>query len=205
MRTALALLILLLATTLNCSAKDLSDWAEVQKLKTGTEVLVVDTSGNRVDGYVTSVSQNELRVNAMAGNQPGLLSPAVFARAVVGEVYKVGKKYDRRLGAKNLILASGVGLLGGIAIGAAVDQAHPSIEDPGQGKLVGGILGFFAGPAVLAGSRAILSALHRTKLIYKAQMSQRQRIEPDNFSDLCQHQPTLAVRTESGFAERAET
>ena len=168
MRTALAVLILLLATTLNSSAKDLSNWAEVQKLKAGTEILVVDTFGNRVDGYVTSVSQNELRVNALAGNQPGLLSPAVFARAVVGEVYKVGKKYDRRLGAKNLILASGVGLLGGIAIGAAVDQAHPSSEDPGQGKLVGGVLGFFAGPAVLAGGRAILSALHRTKLIYKS-------------------------------------
>jgi len=173
MRTALAVLTLLLATTLNSSAKDLGNWAEVQKLKTGTEVLVVDTFGNRVDGYVTSVSQDELRVNALAGNQPGLLTPAVFARAVVGEVYKVGKKFDRRLGAKNLILASGIGLLGGIAIGAAVDRAHPSSEDPGQAKLVGGVLGFFAGPAVLAGGRAILSALHRTKLIYKTQTPQR--------------------------------
>jgi hypothetical protein len=78
------------------------------------------------------------------------------------------------LSGRNLFLSSTIGALGGIAIGAAVDQAHPSAEDPGQAKLVGGVLGFFMGPAVLAVGRAVISALDRTKLIYRVPTAQTQ-------------------------------
>ena len=168
MRFALAVLTLLLVANLKAVAKDLTDWKRVQELRVGTEVRVVDSFGNVVDGYVTSVSPDELKLKALVTNQPGLSVPAVFPRADLSEVYKLGRKYERRLGGKNLILASAVGVVGGIAIGAAVDHSYPNTEDPGQGKLVGGVLGFFTGPAVLAIARAVISSLHRTKLIYRA-------------------------------------
>jgi len=168
MRFALAVLTLLIVVNVKAAAKDVTDWREVQKLRAGTEVRVVDKSGNVVDGYLTSVSPDELKLNALVTNLPGLSTPAVFPRRDVREIYKLGKKYERHLSGRNLILASTIGMAGGIAIGAAVDHGYPNAEDPGQGKLVGGVLGFFTGPAVLAIARAVASGLHRTKLIYRA-------------------------------------
>lgn len=126
MRFALAVLTLLLVADLRAVAKNLADWTDVQKLKPGTEVRVVDKFGNTVEGYVTSVSRDELKANVWMTNQPGLTSPQVFARNDVREIYKLGKKFERRLSGRNLFLSSTIGALGGIAIGAAVDQAHPS-------------------------------------------------------------------------------
>ena len=159
---------LVIATSVAAAAKNISDWTKVQGLKAGTEVQVVDRFGNPAVGYVTSVSQDALNVDVSATGVGGLLSPRSFSRADVHEVYKLGKKFHRRLSGRNLMIASAVGLLAGIGIGAAVDQAHPSAEDPGQGKLIGGVLGFFSGPAALAIGRAVISSLHRTKLIYRA-------------------------------------
>lgn len=183
MRFALAVLTLLLVADLRAVAKNLADWTDVQKLKPGTEVRVVDKFGNTVEGYVTSVSRDELKANVWMTNQPGLTSPQVFARNDVREIYKLGKKFERRLSGRNLFLSSTIGALGGIAIGAAVDQAHPSSEDPGQGKLIGGVLGFFVGPAALAIGRAAISALDRTKLIYRAPAAQTQ-VSPEPRSAL---------------------
>jgi hypothetical protein len=168
MRIAITVFGVMFAASLNCAAKDLTDWTAVQKLKPGTEVLVVDSFDDRVDGYVTSVSADELKLDVSVAGQPGLLAPEVLARTNVREVYKVGRKFERRLGARNLVLSSAIGFLGGIAIGAVVDQAHPSAEDPGQGKLVGGVLGVFAGPAALAAGRAVMSSFHKTRIIYRA-------------------------------------
>lgn len=168
MRFTLAVLTLFLVLGPKAVAKDVTNWNEVQKLKAGTEVRVVDNFGNRVDGYVTAVSGDELRLNTLVTNQPGLSTPTVFAKVDVREIYKLGKKYQRCLGGKNLILSSAIGMAGGIAIGAALDHAYPNGEDPGQGKLIGGVLGFFTGPAVLAIGRGVISGLHRTKLIYRA-------------------------------------
>jgi hypothetical protein len=173
MRISPLVLTLIIITCSHIEAKDFTKWSNVQKLNAGTEVLVVDASANRLSGYVVSVTPDHLKLDAMATNQPGLLSPIVFDRRRVREVYKVGKKYEPRLSGKNFILASAAGLVSGIAIGAAVDAAHPSAEDPGQGKLIGGIVGFFMGPAALAVGRGVLSAMHKTKLIYRASSTQR--------------------------------
>ena len=190
MRIVLVLLMLLVVTSLKAVANDLADWTQVQKLKLGSDVRIVDRFGNAVDGYLVSVSRDELKLDVLVTNQPGLLSPPVFARSDIREAYKLGKRFERRLSGKNLVLASTIGLLGGIAIGAAVDQAHPSVEDPGQGKLVGGVLGFFMGPAALASGRAVVSGLHQTKLIYRAALdrimepSQPRVVMPHSFRHL---------------------
>jgi len=189
MRFALAVLTLLLVVNLNAVAKDLTDWRRVQELRVGTELKVVDKFGNVVDGHVTSASPDEIKLNALVTNQPGLSTPAVFLRGDLREVYKLGKKYERRLGGKNLILASAVGMVGGIALGAALDHAYPNNEDPGQGKLVGGALGFFTGPAVLAIGRAVISGLHRTKLIYRAPPDRINGISRSDLSNLGQTSP----------------
>jgi hypothetical protein len=91
MRFALAVLTLLFVTNVGAVAKDLGDWTDVQKLKLGTEVRVVDKFGNTVEGYLTSVSRDELKLNVWMTNQPGLTSPQVFARNDVREIYKLGR------------------------------------------------------------------------------------------------------------------
>jgi len=195
MRFALVLLTLLVATSPRAVAKDFSDWAEAQKLRLGTEVRVVDKFGNTVEGYITSVSRDELRLNVPSTSQPGFSSPEVFARSDVREIYKLGKKYERRLSGRNLVLASTIGTLGGIAIGAAIDQAHPSFEDPGQAKLVGGVLGFFIGPAALAVGRAVVSGLHRDKLIYRAPPDQP--MQPHNSRNVEENKDAIEVEVPS--------
>lgn len=172
MRTALVLLTLLIVTNSKAVAKDRADWRQIEKLKLGTEVRVVDRFGNAVDGYVTFVSRDEVKLDASVTDQPGLQTPQAFARTDVREVYKLGKKFERRLSGKSLALSSAVGVIGGIAIGAAIDQAHPSAEDPGQGKLIGGILGLVMGPAALAIGRSVISGLNHTSLIYQAPPAQ---------------------------------
>jgi len=59
-------------------------------------------------------------------------------------------------------------MVAGVAIGAVLEHAHPNSEGPEQGKLVGGVLEFFAGPAMLAIQRAVISGMHQTKLFYRA-------------------------------------
>ena len=91
MRFALAVLTLLLVANLRAVAKDLTDWRRVQELRVGTEVKVVDKFGNVVNGYVTSVSPDEIKLNALVTNQPGLSTPAMFLRGNLHEVYKLGR------------------------------------------------------------------------------------------------------------------
>lgn len=165
--TAVVLAILTLIAT-QASAKNLSDWSTVQRLKPGTEIRVKTQSGESVDGHVTLVTDTELRLDAFVNGASGFLTPRTVSRADIREIYKLGKDYRRPIPRRNLALASLVEIAAGISIGAAVDAAHPSGEDPDQGKLIGGVLGLVMGPAALAVGQGVISVTHRTKVIYRA-------------------------------------
>src|SRR5256885_4115475 len=146
MRANILIVLLSVASTSAC-AKDLSDWNNLNNTKKGTNIQVVTLSGERVDGEFTSVSDIDLRLNASAIQTGGLAYGRTVLRTEVREVYKVPAQYGRHMSGKTLLLSSLAGMAVGIGIGEAVDQAHPSAEDPGQGKLIGGVLGIFLGPA----------------------------------------------------------
>jgi hypothetical protein len=143
--------------SLTAAAKDLSDWGAVQRAKPGTPLHVVIYSGNAVDGELISASDSELRLDAAADSSGGLVYSCSIPRVEIREVYKVPIQYERRLSGSAVLLSSLIGIGVGIGIGAMVDEAHPSAEDPGQGELIGGVLGTFVGPAALAVGRLVLN------------------------------------------------
>lgn len=167
MRSPAVVLAILTLIAIQATAKNLSDWSTVQRLKPGTEIRVKTQSGESVDGHVTLVTDTELRLEAFVSGAPGLLTPRTVSRADIREIYKLGKDYARPIPKPNLALASLVGIAAGIGIGAAVDAAHPSGEDPDQGKLIGGVLGLVMGPAALAVGQGVISMTHRMKIIYR--------------------------------------
>lgn len=157
MRSIIFLLGIVALGSLTAAAKDLSDWGAVQRAKPGTPLHVVIYSGNAVDGELISASDSELRLDAAADSSGGLVYSRSIPRVEIREVYKVPIQYERRLSGSAVLLSSLIGIGVGIGIGAIVDEAHPSAEDPGQGKLIGGVLGTFVGPAALAVGRLVLN------------------------------------------------
>lgn len=168
MRSIIFLLGIVALGSLTAAAKDLSDWGAVQRAKPGTPLHVVIYSGNAVDGELISASDSELRLDVAADSSGGLVYSRSIPRVEIREIYKVPIQYERRLSGSAVLLSSLIGIGVGIGIGAIVDEAHPSAEDPGQGKLIGGVLGTFVGPAALAVGRLVLNATHHAKLVYRA-------------------------------------
>ena len=157
----------ILSTSTFTVAKDRTEWKGVKQLKPGTEIEVVTTK-EVIEGRLREVTEQEVRLEARDRSAIGLLTPRTVARAEIRELYKAGKHLERRIPAGQLMLSSVIGAAVGVGIGAAYDSAHPHSEDPSSGKLVFGALGFFVGPAATGVGRAIYSAMHRQKLIYRA-------------------------------------
>ena len=164
--TLLALTISICTISSIATAKDKSDWNAVQRLKDGVEVKVV-TATEVVEGRLTGADDREIRLEARDRSAIGFVTPRTVKRADVREVYKAGKQLERKMSGRQLLLSSAAGAAVGIGIGAAYDSTHPNFEDPGSRKLVFGTLGFFVGPAATAIGRAVYSATHRQKLIYR--------------------------------------
>jgi hypothetical protein len=173
MRRTIALVAIAFAMLLigsSAEGKDRTDWKDVQRLKPGTEIEVI-TGTETIDGRLSSVTEKEVRLEARDRIATGLLTLRTVPRTDVRELYKTGKPLERRIPRGQLLLSSVIGAAVGVGVGAAYDSVHPYSDDPGSGKLVFGVLGFFVGPAVTALGRAIYSGTHRQKLIYRAPQS----------------------------------
>jgi hypothetical protein len=166
MRRILSLITAIVCITATANAKDLTDWRAVQRLKVRTEIVIV-TANETVEGRLTGADDREVRIEAKDRSAIGFLTPRTFPRGEVRELYKAGKRLERRITGTQLLLSSAIGAAAGVGIGAAYDSAHRTSEDPGSGKLVFGTLGFFVGPAATAIGRGIYSTTHREKLIYR--------------------------------------
>jgi hypothetical protein len=138
-----------------------SDWAAVEKLKRGTSIAVGLQSGEAIVGRVVKADAQTLHMEAEIPGATGAYTPRDIERAQVRRVLRVKTPGDRR---KLLAIGSIAGTIIGIGAGAIYDSQNPGGEDPGLGKLVGGILGFFYG--ALAGG--IAGRIHREKIIYEA-------------------------------------
>jgi hypothetical protein len=184
MRRILVMLALTLAigsTSTSAEAKDPTDWKAVQRLKPGTEIQVV-TEKETIEGRLMVATDQEVRLEARDRSAAGLRITRTVSRTEVRELYKAGKHLERRIPRGQLLLSSVIGAAVGVGIGAAYDSAHPYSDDPGLGKLMFGTLGFFMGPAATAIGRAIYSATHRQKLIYRTpqvhRVSSTERVRP---------------------------
>jgi hypothetical protein len=147
-------LVLLLSSLPTFAQQSLSSWANVENLKNGTNIVVVTKNGREFIGKKRQSTNDTLFMEtkfAVQGNRTISLT-----KDEIGQVSKTKSKWFYPL------IGLGIGLAAGVAIGSTAD--HPYSDDPGMGKLLGGLLG---GPVGLA-TGSFLARKPGTKTIYVA-------------------------------------
>jgi len=148
------IIVLMLVSGPAFGQKATSSWSNVEGLKNGTRMVVTTKNGREFVGVKRQATDDTLFMEtnfAVQGNRTISL-----AKDEIAEVSKTKSKWIYPL------IGVGVGLAAGVAIGSTAD--HPYSDDPGLGKLVGGVLG--GGGGLLAGS--MFSRKPAIKTIYIA-------------------------------------
>jgi hypothetical protein len=137
-RSVSALLIILLLSEVSL-AKDVHDWNNVRILDIGSTIEVKTKSGEKYEGKIDFAAPDSLSIVVKV---PRVMQQIIKLRR--DEIKEVRTKISRGV---STALGAGMGLAIGIGLGQIADSKPGYNEDPGAGKLVGGILGFFLGVA----------------------------------------------------------
>lgn len=152
--TAIGLVLFLMPSTL-FAQKSLADWNNVVKLKSGTKIVVITRNGREIAGEKRVANDDMLFMETnFAVQGPRTIN---FSR---DEIAEVSKRKNRWLFP---LVSTAIGIGVGIAIGSTAD--HPYSDDPGLGKLVGGVMGGLIGST--AGGAATRFR-KQTKVVYVA-------------------------------------
>ena len=147
-------LLLLLTPSLLFAQKNLSDWGNVEKLKSGTRVIVTTRKGREFVGEKRQTTDDTLFMEVgLPGSGTRVIS---VPRDEIEEVRKGKSRWVYPL------IGAAIGVAAGVAIGSTAD--HPGSDDPGLGKLVGGGLGGLIG----GGTGSVIAKTKRWKKIYVA-------------------------------------
>lgn len=152
--TAIVLVLLLMPSAL-FAQKALNDWNNVVKMKSGTKIVVITKNGREFAGEKRVANDDMLFMAAdfeVQGQRTINLSR--------DEIAEVRKRKNRWL---LPLIGAAVGIGVGIAIGSTAD--HPGSDDPGLGKMVGGVLGGLSGVGVGGAAARIRK---QTKAVYVA-------------------------------------
>jgi hypothetical protein len=148
------MIVLMLSAVTTFAQNASSSWDAVQGLKKGTKIIVITRNGREYVGAKRQSTDDTLFMEAkfaVQGNRTISLS-----KDEIAQVSKTKSKWFYQL------IGLGVGIAVGVAIGNTAD--HPYSDDPGLGKLLGGVMG--GGAGALTGS--IFSRKPATKVIYVA-------------------------------------
>jgi hypothetical protein len=126
---------LILMPGLLFAQKNLADWGNVEKLKSGTKVIVTTKKGMEFAGEKRQTTDDTLFMDvALPGQGTRTIS---LPREEVAEVRK------RKSRGMMPLIGAAIGVAAGVAIGSTAD--HSGSDDPGLGKVVGGGLGGLIG------------------------------------------------------------
>jgi hypothetical protein len=150
MRRVITLLFATLFFAVQLSARAVTNWENVEKLKPGTPIWVLLWTGENVAGRVEGVSGTELRVTPFEWTNGGVWTLHEVKRANVQRITRI---YHHRLPNSRHWMV--VGTVAGGAIGAttgAISDAnhHTSTARWFTGGLAGAGLGFFVSCGALA-------------------------------------------------------
>jgi|GEM_PF-1613092 len=148
-------LVLLLIPSMLFAQKSLADWNNLVKMKSGTRIVVITKNGREFAGE-KRVANDDMLFMEVDFQMQGLRTINLSR----DEIAEVRKRKNRWL---LPLVSAAVGIGVGGAIGATAD--HPYSDEPGLGKLVGGLLGGLFG--VSAGSAAVRFR-KQTKAVYVA-------------------------------------
>src|SRR5271169_6154963 len=115
MRRAITIMLAILTLAPELPAKDKFDWGNVEKLKTGTLVLVVLKTGETLAGRFDSATSAELSITTQGRTYPGSQPVRDIDRESVRRIFRVRHSHNPPDPEKWML----VGTLGGAAVGAA--------------------------------------------------------------------------------------
>lgn len=153
-RTVAIALILVTTSSLLLAQKPSFDWNRVEQLKPGAKIVVVTKNGREFIGTKRQSTGDSLFMKtrfAIQGSRTISLTR--------DEIAEVSKRKSRWWLTP---LGFGIGLAAGIAIGGAAER--PGTDDPGLGKLMGGLLGSVIG----LGVGGVVSKQPKIKRVYVA-------------------------------------
>jgi hypothetical protein len=173
MRKSLVIAFAVLAFTPAVFAKSHHDWQRVEKLKSGTPVLISLWSGRLISGSVDAVGPGTVRVDT-ADPDVGVGSLIDFARADIWKIERVRRSNSpdpHHWMAMGALIGAGVGF----TAGGIYDVTHHENYNWIRGGLGGAALGYFGSAAVLAGVATVDLFHHHDKVVYEDQRSGKMR------------------------------
>jgi hypothetical protein len=167
MRKALVIMFAVLLFTPALFAKGKHDWEHVEKLKSGTPVLISLWSGRLVSGSVDAVGPDTVRIDT-ADPEVGVGSLIEYGRTDIRRIVRVRRPNlpnPQRWMAMGALIGGGVGFTSG----AIYDVAHHENYHWLAGGFSGAVFGFLGSCAILAGVGAVDLFHHHDKLVYEDQ------------------------------------
>lgn len=153
-RPVSVLLVVLLLSQISLAKNNVHDWNNVRILDIGSTIVVKTKQGEKYEGKLDLATVDSLSI---AVTVPRVMRQVIDLRK--DEIKEVRTKLSR--GASTAI-GAGIGLGVGIGLGQIADSKDKYGEDPGLGKLVGGMLGILwgalGGGAIGFGSKKVYEA-----------------------------------------------
>lgn len=153
-RSLSALLVVLCLSQISFAKNNLHDWNNVRVIDIGSTIAVKAKSGEKYEGKIDFATPDSLSIVVKV---PRVMQQIIKLRR--DEIKEVRTKISRGV---STALGAGIGIGVGIGLGQIADSKPGYNEDPGAGKLAGGIVGFFlgvaAGAAIGFGSKKIYEA-----------------------------------------------
>ena len=153
-RSISALLVILLLSELGFARSNVHDWNNVRILDIGSTIVVRTKQGEKYEGKLDVATVSSLSIIVTV---PRVMRQVIDIRK--DEIKEVRTKLSR--GASTAI-GAGIGLGVGIGLGQIADSKDKYGEDPGLGKLVGGLVGILwgalGGAAIGFGSKKVYEA-----------------------------------------------
>lgn len=167
MRKAFVIMFTVLVFTSASFAKSKHDWERVEKLKSGTPVLISLWSGRLITGSLDAVGPDTVRIDT-ADPEVGVGSLIDFDRADIRKLERVRRSNSpdpHHWMAMGALIGAGVGF----TAGGIYDVAHHENYHWLAGGLGGAALGYFGSAAVLVGVGTVDLFHHRDKVVYEDQ------------------------------------
>jgi hypothetical protein len=153
-RSISVLLVVLLLSQISLARNNVNDWNNVRILDIGSTITVKTKQGEKYEGELDFATVNSISITVTV---PRVLRQVISIRK--DEVKEVHTKLSRGV---STAIGAGIGLGVGIGLGQIADSKDKYGEDPGLGKLVGGMLGILwgavGGAAIGFGSRKVYQA-----------------------------------------------
>ena len=165
MRKAFVIAFAVLSFTSALFAKGNHDWNHVERLKTGTPVLISLWSGRLISGSVDAVGPDAVRIDT-ADPDVGVGSLIDFGRADIRRIVRV-RRTDLPDPARWMAMGALIGGGVGFTSGAIYDIAHHENYHWIAGGFAGAAFGFFGSAAVLAGVGVVDLFRHHDALVYQ--------------------------------------